>query len=180
MSNTAGLQFHPLPLGGDRTSRRDILSGLRPTQAVPSVERRALQGALVSRPWGRSGSHGASVLADAGPQEHWAPVFSSARRAGDKVLPAAALLPAACCVSLGNLLPVPELVLRFLLPGSGTGLVPPGSVQSPGQTEKRENGCHRGPPTPGLWLGRPASSTKPARTHWVAPHPAQNWETPEL
>lgn len=81
MSNTAGLRFHPLPLGGDRGRHAETFSQAsgRPRRS-PSVERRALQGALVSCPWGRSGSHGASVLADAGPREHWAPVFSSVQR----------------------------------------------------------------------------------------------------
>lgn len=40
--------------------------------------------------------------------------------------------------SPGNSLPVSEPAPRFLLPGPGPGLLPPGSVQGPGQTEKRE------------------------------------------
>lgn len=35
MSNTAGLQFHSLPPGGDRGLHAKTLSGLRPTLAVP-------------------------------------------------------------------------------------------------------------------------------------------------
>lgn len=111
-------------------------------------------------------------------REHWAPVVSSAGRARPGP-PAAALLPAACCVSLGSLLPVSELVLRLLRPGPGAGLVPPGSVQRPGQAEKRENGGHRGPPTPGLWLGHPAASRKPVRTPGDSP-PAENLGTSAL
>lgn len=41
--------------------------------------------------------------------------------------------------SPGTSLPVSgQLLVRFLLPGPGAGLLPPGSVQGPGQTEKRE------------------------------------------
>lgn len=44
--------------------------------------------------------------------------------------------PPTCCASLGNLLPASEPVPRS--PARGAGLIPPGSVQSPGQTGKRE------------------------------------------
>lgn len=67
----------------------------------------------------------------------------------------------------------------MLRPGPGAGLVPPGSVQRPGQAEKRENGGHRGPPTPGLWLGHPAASRKPVRTPGDSP-PAENLGTSAL
>lgn len=77
-----------------------------------------------------------------------------------------------CCVSLGNLLPVSELVLRFLLPGPGAGLVPPGSVQSPGQTEERK-WVSQGSSHPRALAWPPRLLHKACEDPWVAPHPAQ-------
>lgn len=54
-------------------------------------------------------------------------------------------LPLTCFVSLGNLLLVSELVCHFLLPGPGAGLIPPGSVQSPGQRRKEKKSVSRKP-----------------------------------
>lgn len=90
MSNTAGLQSHPLPLGGARGLHSETVS------RASSRPRRhpSCRGHCV-RPFGRSGPHGAWVRAEAGPREHWAPVVSSAGRARSQVLPAAALLPGA-------------------------------------------------------------------------------------
>lgn len=79
-------------------------------------------------------------------------------------------LPLTCCVSLGNSLLVSEHGPRSLLPGPGAGLIPPASVQSAGQTGKRENGCHKGPSTRGVRLGSPTPGC-PASCHRACADP---------
>lgn len=67
-SNTAGLQFHPLPLGGGRGLHAETVSGLKPTRRRPSRRDATSRGRWRPVLRGRSGSHGAWVLADAVPR----------------------------------------------------------------------------------------------------------------
>lgn len=53
--------------------------------------------------------------------------------------------------------PIPH----FLLPRLWVGLISPGGIQRPGQTEKRENKRHKVLSAPGLWLGSSASGGPP-------------------
>lgn len=51
---------------------------------------------------------------------------------------------------------------RFLLLGPGAGLTPPGRVRSPRRTTGERGRCHRGPSSPGPWLGSPGAVPPPA------------------